>query len=62
LHAVARLDGQRNVTDLFQRALQRKIWSDASPWATTRTARRRTGYEPTREAAMEAFAKSWRRE
>jgi hypothetical protein len=25
-------------------------------------AHRRTGYEPTREDAMAAFAKSWRRE
>ena len=27
-----------------------------------RAARREQGYEPTREAAMAAFAKSWRRE
>jgi hypothetical protein len=30
--------------------------------ATMRTATPTHGYEPTREAAMAAFAKSWRRE
>ena len=43
--------------------------SDFASWAssiassasgTTKTARRRTGYEPMREGAMAAFAKSWR--
>ena len=35
--------------------------SGPSPTATTKTAHPH-GYEPTREAAMQAFAKSWHRE
>jgi hypothetical protein len=33
-----------------------------SPSGITKTAHQRHGYAATREAAMEAFAKSWRRE
>jgi hypothetical protein len=35
-------------------------WEDVEPWTANRRAAH--GYEPTREAAMAAFAKSWRRE
>jgi hypothetical protein len=36
-------------------------WMWASGHAAGTVARARHGYEPTREAAMAAFAKSWRR-
>jgi hypothetical protein len=36
-------------------------WLWTSPSSTTKTAHPR-GYEATRDAAMAAFAKSWRRE
>jgi hypothetical protein len=35
---------------------------DATTRAKNCDATRRLGYEPTREAAMAAFAKSWRRQ
>jgi hypothetical protein len=36
------------------------MWASGHSAATIKRARH--GYEPTREAAMAAFAKSWRRE
>jgi hypothetical protein len=41
-------------------ALEGMPWNGRWSSAITKTARRRTGYEATREAAMAAFAKSWR--
>jgi hypothetical protein len=40
----------------------RNVSGYPTPSGSIRTARRRTAYEPTREAAMAAFAKSWRRQ
>jgi hypothetical protein len=39
-------------------------WNVVGEWTLIlgQHAHRRTGYEPTREDAMAAFAKSWRRE
>jgi hypothetical protein len=48
--------------DEIAKQAREHAWNWFALHATTRTARRRTVYEPTREAAMAAFAKSWRRE
>jgi hypothetical protein len=43
-------------------APQGRPWMWASGHSAATIKRARHGYEPTREAAMAAFAKSWRRE
>jgi hypothetical protein len=43
-------------------APQDRQWMWASGHSAATVARAAHGYEPTREAAMAAFAKSWRRE